>query len=111
MHELNATGKKKLAEALHRKGVRALELDAAEEAVAYFRRALELRPNYQEAWNDLGVVMEALGNPHEAVKCYRNALEVRPDSVEARSNLGMLLIQLDLAQALRSQAFTSRVAW
>jgi Flp pilus assembly protein TadD len=98
------------AKKYHRAGVDALGRNRPEDAVRALRISVELDPNLDVAWNDLGVVMEALGNSHEAVRCYKRALGVRAGFVEARTNLGMLLLQMELAQVLRRQAFTSRVA-
>ncbi len=98
------------AKKYHRAGVDALEKDRPEDAVRALRLAVELDPNLDVAWNDLGVVMEALGNSQEAVRCYKRALAVRAGFVEARTNLGMLLLQMELAQVLRRQALTSSAA-
>jgi tetratricopeptide (TPR) repeat protein len=61
------------------------------EAVACYLRALELRPNYPEAHNNLGSALQAQGGLDEAVACYRRALELRPDYLEAHNNLGSAL--------------------
>ena len=98
------------ARQMHREGVMALEEQRMEDAVLSLRQAVELDPSFVSAWNDLGVVMEALGNPTEAVRCYRQALSVQPEQDEAKSNLGMLLLQMDLVHALHRQAFTSSAA-
>lgn len=98
------------ARRLHRHGVLALQDQRMEDAVLALRQAVELDPAFVSAWNDLGVVMEALGNPTEAVRCYRRALTVQPEQSEAKSNLGMLLLQMDLVHALHRQAFTSSAA-
>ena len=98
------------AKKYHRAGVDALGRNRPEDAVRALRLAVELDPELAVGWNDLGVVMEALGNAHEAVRCYRRALVVRPGSVEARSNLGMLMLQMELAHVLRRQACMSRAA-
>lgn len=96
---------------LHRLGIEALEAQRYEDAVQALRRAVELNPNLGDVWNDLGVVMEALGNPREAVACYRRALAVQPAQVDAHSNLGLLMLQLTLAGALRRQTFRSSAAY
>ena len=64
-------------------------------------------PNHGAAWNDLGMVMEALGNPLEAIACYRRAIAAGPGGSEARQNLKMLAMSLHMASALQRQAFTS----
>ena len=55
-----------------------------DEAVACYRRALELKPDYAEAHNNLGVVFKDQGKLDEAVACCRRALELKPDSRRGR---------------------------
>ncbi len=62
-----------------------------DEAVACCRRAIDLKPGYPEAHNNLGIVLAELGLPEEAVACYRRALDLRPDYPEACNNLGIAL--------------------
>ena len=98
------------AKKYHRAGVHALSRNRPEDAVRALRLAVELDPGLEAAWNDLGVMMEAMGNAQEAVRCYKRALRVRAGFVEARTNLGMLMIQMEMTQLLRSQAFKSNAA-
>ena len=62
-----------------------------DEAVACYRRALELKPDYAEAYNNLGIVLKEQGKLDEAIACFRRALELKPDYAEAHSNLGSAL--------------------
>ena len=55
--------------------------------MACYRRALELKPDYAEAHNNLGIALKEQGNLDEAIACYRRALELKPDYAEAHSNL------------------------
>ena len=50
---------------------------------------LELKPDYAEAHNNLGIALNDQGKPDEAVACYRRALELKPDYAEAHNNLGI----------------------
>lgn len=93
--------------ALYAAGLAAIEQDRLEDAVESFRLLLESEPRHADGWNDLGVIMEALGNPGEALECYRNALEANPRHAGARSNLKSLAMNLELAARVRRQAFTS----
>ncbi len=67
----------RVARGYYRAGVEALAGNRPEDAVRALRLSVELDPELDAAWNDLGVMMEALGNGNEAVRCYRRALEVR----------------------------------
>lgn len=83
-----------------------------EEAVAWLRQAVSADAENSQAWNDLGVVMEALGNPTPASECYRRTLEINPFHREARSNLLALELQALTRQRMKEQAaqiFNSRI--
>lgn len=100
------------SETLHRMGLEALEAGRMEEAVARLRQAVSEDGENSQAWNDLGVVMEALGNPTPAVECYKRALEISPLHREARSNLMNLELQAITRQRMREEAaqmFRSRM--
>ena len=60
------------------------QLDAA---LASYRRALELKPDLAEAYNNVGGVLKDLGQLDAAVASYRKALELKPDFADAYSNL------------------------
>lgn len=98
------------AEACRRRALQLIDGGEVEEAVLVLRCAVECNPRNSKAWNDLGVLMETLGNSMEAVRCYRRSMALEPGRSEARQNLGMLLLQVGMAQALQRQAFTSSMA-
>ena len=56
-----------------------------------FREALRLDPDYAQAHNNLGAMLQLAGQFDEALDHYRRALALRPDNLEARSNLAQLL--------------------
>ncbi len=58
-----------------------------DEAVAAYRKALELKPDYAEAHNNLGLALMNQGKLDEAVTAYRKALELEPDHANAHNNL------------------------
>jgi len=96
-------GFKQNAEDSYQQAVASMDAGCAEDAVHQFRRAVSLDPRHARAWNDLGVLMDALENHRDALSCYQAALEADPTLVEARSNFCMLTLALDLEKALRSQ--------
>jgi tetratricopeptide (TPR) repeat protein len=67
------------------------QLDEAEKR---YRASLALSPSYAMAFNNLGWVREAKGDPNEAVVCYRRALSLDPKLSVARRNLAPLLVRL-----------------
>jgi tetratricopeptide (TPR) repeat protein len=82
-----------------------------DEAVACYRRALELKPDFAEAHNNLGAGLQEQAKLEEAVACYRRALELKPDYAEAHDNLGAALQgqgKLDEAVACHRRAVELR---
>ena len=57
------------------------------EAIAACRAALALRPNYAEAWNNIGAACNKLGRYEEAAAACEQALSYKPDLELARNNL------------------------
>ena len=92
----NATGvigERQTAETLFLSGVAyigTVEENGEEETNCYVR-ALEVRPDYAEAHNNLGVVMRAKGEEGQAAEHYRQAIKVRPWYPEANYNYAVLL--------------------
>jgi tetratricopeptide (TPR) repeat protein len=64
-----------------------------DEAIAHFRKALEIYPAYPDAHLDLGIALAKKGLLEEAIKQYEEALAVRPRFMEAHINLGNALAQ------------------
>ena len=62
-----------------------------DEAIAHYRKALEIKPDYAEAHNNLGNALAGRGQIDEAIAHYRKALEIKPDYAKAHYNLGMAL--------------------
>ena len=65
-------------------------LGKQDDAISSYLRAVELRPDYVEVLNNLGVVLRGQGRLRDAEVCYRRVLELRPDSSEAHNNLGLV---------------------
>jgi Flp pilus assembly protein TadD len=57
------------------------------EAIAACRRALALRPDYAEAWNNICAAYNKLGRYDEANSACEQALSHKPDFELARNNL------------------------
>lgn len=68
------------------------------EAVACFRRALELRPAYPEALTNLGLALNNSGRPDEAVPLLRESLRLKPGVYQAHNNLGIALARSGQAE-------------
>ena len=62
------------------------------DAIAQFRRAIEIKPDYAEAHYNLAIVLDRQGKPDEAIDNYQKALEINPDFAAAHNNLGTALL-------------------
>ena len=70
------------------------ELSWPGQAVEAFRRALALRPDFAEAYTNLGNVLQGKEAFEEALEAYRQAISLRPDLAEAHANMGAALESL-----------------
>lgn len=61
-----------------------------EQAVGYYRRAIELHPNFIEARNNLGAVHIRLGAIDEAIDEFKGSIEINPYHPGLHNNLGYL---------------------
>jgi protein O-mannosyl-transferase len=83
----------------------------ADGAIAHYRQAIELRPDYAEAHYNLGRLLAQKGQLEDAVTHYEKALEINPADAEAHNNLGVTLFasgRVDEAIAHYQTALTSR---
>ena len=72
------------------------------EALASFRRALEICPQYPQALANLGMAQQSLGECDAALASYREALKLDPHHPDASIKLAVLLEQLGRAdEAIR----------
>src|SRR5216683_432492 len=64
------------------------------EAIAAFRKQIELDPNHKHANGDLAMELQETGKTDEAIAAYRKQLETAPYEKTTHKNLGLLLAQL-----------------
>ena len=63
-------------------------------AAGAFRKAVDLRPAYPEAWNELGYALRNQGKYPDSLKAYDEALRLRPNVPEALEYLGEAYVKL-----------------
>lgn len=64
----------------------------SQEAIQYYREAVQAGPSYPFAWCGLGMALYADGQKEEGIACQRQALKLNPDNPQALVNLGLLLL-------------------
>lgn len=86
-------------------GQMALRRDEISDAREQFLQATKLRPDYAEAWNNLGVTWIIAKKGEEAIDALSKALEIEPTFLEARINLGSAYrISKDPDRAVKAKA-------
>lgn len=83
-----------------------------DEALAAYRRAVELDPQHADSWINLGSIIDDQRDHHGAIEAYERALAVSPDDEMAWSNMGNSLTELgrfdDAAECYRKAGDVDR---
>ncbi|HEY9667146.1 MAG TPA: tetratricopeptide repeat protein [Coleofasciculaceae cyanobacterium] len=79
---------------LYSRGETLLELKRYDDALTAYNRAVELRPEYAEAWKGKGATLLALKQYEEARNAYDRAIQIQPDYWEAWLGRGNALDSL-----------------
>ena len=82
-----------------------------DEAIAAYRQAIAINPNYAEAYSHLGNALQEQGQLDAAIAACQQAITLNPNYAEAYGNLGNALKdqgQLDAAVAAYRQAIALR---
>ena len=71
---------------------------ATKDEIAACRQATKLKPDYVEAWVNLGSAYFKAGKRDEAIAAYRRAIKINPDFAEAWKNLSVAYKQAGKAE-------------
>ena len=81
---------------LLQQGVTAQKEGKLEEAEKSYKKAIVIKPNYAEAYKNLGIILSDLGRLDESEANYRKAIEIKPDFIKAKNNLDIVLKRIQL---------------
>ena len=83
-------------------GAAYVEAGRADEAIRCFSKAIELKADYFDAWNNRGVAHTATGQIAEAIGDFDKAIALKPDFAEAYNNRGIAYMKAGrLVEAIR----------
>jgi Flp pilus assembly protein TadD len=63
-----------------------------DKAVTHYLQALQIKPDYAEAYNNLGLILQAQNRLDEAVSHFERALQLKPDDADIHNNLGTVFL-------------------
>ncbi len=75
-------------------GVILKNLGKPQQAEYYYRKAIEIDPDYADAHYNLGIILKDLGKLQDAEFSYRKAIELNPYFAQSHCNLGNILKDL-----------------
>jgi tetratricopeptide (TPR) repeat protein len=90
------------AEAEYNKGLQAKTANHFPKAAADFRRAVDARANFPEAWNELDFALRQTDQLSEALKAYEHALRLRPEFPEALEYPGKAHVKMGCLEDARA---------
>ncbi len=90
-------------------GASAAQIGQLNEAALAFQKAIDIKPDYAVAHNNMGNVLKDQGTFEEAIEAYTKAISIKPDYAEAYYNMGVTLQnQGKLGEAV--QAYTKAIS-
>lgn len=75
---------------LYNKGVNEYYAKNYADAIVSFEKAIDLNPQYSEAYNYLGIVYDNKGDYNQAMYYYKKAFEIKPTDAVVANNLGII---------------------
>jgi len=69
-------------------GVAAAQIGQLDQTIFAYNKALAIKPDYAEAYSNMGNALKGQGKLEEAIEAYNKALAIKPDHAEAHYNMG-----------------------
>ena len=69
------------------------QVNNTNKAIEHYLKALRIKPDYEEAHNNLGISLYLKSNTEKALVHFRKALSINPNNVPAKNNLKKALMQ------------------
>ena len=63
-----------------------------DEAIEAYNKSISLKPDYAEAYSNMGLALKDQGKLDEAIEAYNKAISLKPDYADAHQNLSFTLL-------------------
>ena len=70
----------------------------SQKAISCYEKAIQINPNFANAYYNLGTILNELGESQKAISCYEKAIQINPNYIDAHNNLGLHLNKLGESQ-------------
>jgi tetratricopeptide (TPR) repeat protein len=70
------------------------DLGRDQEAIRSYERAIRIKPDYADTWNNEGRSLVGVGRYQEAITSFERAIRIKPDYADAWYNKGIILRNL-----------------
>jgi tetratricopeptide (TPR) repeat protein len=72
-------------------GLATSQIGMLDEAIRAYNQAIKLKPDYADAYINMGVILKAQGKLAQAIEAYKKSITIDPNYVEAFINMGNAL--------------------
>ena len=69
--------------------------DQLDKAIENYKKAIEINPNYAQAYNNLGIALHKLFRMDKAIESYQKAISINSNFAEPQSNLGNAMLEIN----------------
>lgn len=85
------------------KGIKYYNEKEFSRAISEFEKALSLKSDYAEPYNNMGIIFKITGDIEKALRYYEKALLLNPEYAEALNNSGVALLSMDRIKKAESR--------
>jgi len=72
-------------------GASRAQIGMLDEAVEAYKKSISLKPDYVEAYSNMGVALKNQGKLDESIEAYKKSISLKPDYADAYNNMGVTL--------------------
>ncbi len=93
-------------------GMTVFSMAEFDQAIECYKKAIELDPNYFDAWHALGMAYLRAGKVPEAIEAGKRAVELNPNDMLAHTSLSMYYMKAgDKAAAEKEKGLATVLSW